>query len=724
MMVRKILYILLILLFAIPAFGATYYMRDEGTAANKAAATGCGAASSAMNEAVHNAESFAAGDIIYLCDDDGSFGSDIVPPTSGTDGSVITYIEAVGDTTVMAAKFDLSGLDYIRIENLTFNDMERAVITDNTGTLSTGIEVVSCDFGRASSGMGSIFFPWVNDSVIAFCDFDSDSTSTVGQNIEIRGGKRNKIIGNTTLGGKTAIIFKQGRSYSGGLAAGIIEDNIIAGNTCDEYKEEGISFDFIGDSQTDNGAMEYDLVESSATNTVTLGDSGWDGSPLDYTDFYMGFLSGTLVGKVYKITGHTADTFTFTETVSSASATDKVVIFAPFLNNYIGFNKVTDSYPEDDILIYGAGVGNVIEFNNGEDLVGSDDAGMIHIRSLRNIDPQTGSVAGYCGQAPSFNNLVINNTAYGDGTNGMTNWTYNVNRTTGSCSQVASLYSVGNTFYGNTTPDDRLYVATAYYYESGNTWGAVKYEGTGVVNNVTYAYPAPYITGTPVINAGGGIEITWSETVVVTSYTNGDLYLTTDTDIFTEIPLNSPTGSGASRTFTVTGFLLEGQTYKLWFDGTHGSIVDGDGNNMTVVGFKTITNNYTGYMIAEPSPTSTLSCDGASSTDAISWSSIDTGTCRWSEKGTDTCETAYAGLDNGIPSGFYTFDSTVNCGSQQEYVIKCQRDSDSVDSNCLEITHTVAAAGGEPPQPTPGIVAQIGAEGNITIVGNGTLLIH
>ena len=41
---------------------ATYYMRADGVAANKAAATSAAAAATSMSVAVHNGETFSAGE--------------------------------------------------------------------------------------------------------------------------------------------------------------------------------------------------------------------------------------------------------------------------------------------------------------------------------------------------------------------------------------------------------------------------------------------------------------------------------------------------------------------------------------------------------------------------------------------------------------------------------------------------------------------------------------
>ena len=76
----------------------TYYMRADGTAANKGAATGPGATqANCMNVSVHNAETFSAGDVIKICDDGGIFRETITPPSSGSAGNPITYEPEAGD---------------------------------------------------------------------------------------------------------------------------------------------------------------------------------------------------------------------------------------------------------------------------------------------------------------------------------------------------------------------------------------------------------------------------------------------------------------------------------------------------------------------------------------------------------------------------------------------------------------------------------------------------
>lgn len=93
--------ILLVLLVPYSVWGTAYYMRADGTAANKAAATSCSAASSAMSIATHNAETFSADDVINLCDDGGEYKTWINAPSSGTEGHPIIYKNADGDTPIL-----------------------------------------------------------------------------------------------------------------------------------------------------------------------------------------------------------------------------------------------------------------------------------------------------------------------------------------------------------------------------------------------------------------------------------------------------------------------------------------------------------------------------------------------------------------------------------------------------------------------------------------------
>lgn len=66
---------------------ATYYMRADGTATDKAAATSPDSAATSMSITTFNGESFANGDIILMSDQGGDYSERIVPPSHGTDSN-------------------------------------------------------------------------------------------------------------------------------------------------------------------------------------------------------------------------------------------------------------------------------------------------------------------------------------------------------------------------------------------------------------------------------------------------------------------------------------------------------------------------------------------------------------------------------------------------------------------------------------------------------------
>jgi parallel beta-helix repeat protein len=100
----SILWILTMLFFSFPAWSGTYYLRADGTANNKASATGCDSKSTAMSASRHDNQSFDPGDVIVLCSQGGVFRSTLMPRSSGNNGSPIIYD---GKGTAVVAASDL-----------------------------------------------------------------------------------------------------------------------------------------------------------------------------------------------------------------------------------------------------------------------------------------------------------------------------------------------------------------------------------------------------------------------------------------------------------------------------------------------------------------------------------------------------------------------------------------------------------------------------------------
>ena len=89
--------------------GANYYMRADGAATNKKAATSCSAPSTAMSIDTHNKEKFLPDDVIQLCDDGGEYKASIIAPSGGSDGHPVIYKNADGDTPVIDLSVDVGG---------------------------------------------------------------------------------------------------------------------------------------------------------------------------------------------------------------------------------------------------------------------------------------------------------------------------------------------------------------------------------------------------------------------------------------------------------------------------------------------------------------------------------------------------------------------------------------------------------------------------------------
>ena len=182
----------------------TYHLRADGTA-NKAGATGCGSASTAMSIGTHNGQGFAPGDTIVLCDEGGVFRATLTPPSSGASGSAITYD---GQGTAV-----ISGADLVTGWTLDAGSVYRA-------SLSGQPQQVFVDgiFGRrrASRGELSSHLDWFWDggtSRLYLYDSHGDPDNRHDPGVEA--GTRNEVI---SLGSRHYIVISdvtitQGNRY-------------------------------------------------------------------------------------------------------------------------------------------------------------------------------------------------------------------------------------------------------------------------------------------------------------------------------------------------------------------------------------------------------------------------------------------------------------------------------------------------------------------------------
>lgn len=96
----------LLMIVSMGAWGADYYVRADGTAANKAAATAASAASTAMNVTVFNAETFSASDTVWFSGLGGEYTSTITLPSDS-----VTYSGIDGDRPIMRMPNSTTGID-------------------------------------------------------------------------------------------------------------------------------------------------------------------------------------------------------------------------------------------------------------------------------------------------------------------------------------------------------------------------------------------------------------------------------------------------------------------------------------------------------------------------------------------------------------------------------------------------------------------------------------
>lgn len=246
-----------------------YYIREDGTAANKAAATGCGAASTAMSVATHNSETFSPGDFIYVCDEGGNITSEIIIPSDGSAaGGYITYdglpsgdYDALGEGSdgqaVINRGSQSSGIvgirydsrDYIIIQDFEITNAESGIYALYTTSKSNII--IRRNFIHDGSGSG------------IYC-YNVD-TFTIGGSL-----------------GNGNVVKDWGDDTSGvdiNIAGSTSHDWIVSYNHLYATKNTGASTDrgidgIIVNHQANTGLIEYNSIHS---HNDSYGDTGEDG---------------------------------------------------------------------------------------------------------------------------------------------------------------------------------------------------------------------------------------------------------------------------------------------------------------------------------------------------------------------------------------------------------------------------------------------------------------
>ncbi len=413
-----------------------------------------------------NDKKIGPGDTVYFS---GTITGQITPQGPGKSGNpIILDGYELGDCNPITSECTSSAYfsnsvkinkDYIKIQDIRFSDLSRAVIIGEGGPYVTGAEVRNCAFGKGT--WASLIVYRGNDCIIDGNYLNNHvgnfpDGSKPGQNIQILGGKRNIITNNVIIGGKTGIILKYARDGNGGGYDSFFEDNIIMYNDVGSHTEEGISIDANFHSAT-TATIDYDLVSSINSAEITLSDSEFGGgNDPNLIGYYIVPVTGSAIGQYKKITGQSGATFTVESAFTGLLAGDGVSIMGVFKDNLIAYNTVTGGYDKSQIILYGNAFNNRIEHNQLE-----DGRGGISIRSIDRAEPSVISVTGNGERGPCGYNLIQDNTAY---------QIYIRYRCLDQGGSYGPYNSYGNTVIDNTITDV-LNVNYQYYYSSGNTGG-------------------------------------------------------------------------------------------------------------------------------------------------------------------------------------------------------------------------------------------------------------
>jgi len=283
---KKLFFILLILLLSSPAWAETYYMRADGsgTKAQSAASSGggCGAAGTAMSVVTHNGETFASPPhTIIMCSEGGDYTAQFVPPSSGSAGSVITYQNngTMANTTDCIAVY-VNAKNYLTFSGGTYStsiqtdDYCSAFYLNGAANITfSGVEIENSGNGVWAVGAShylTVIGSNIHDNTFAALATKSSSGIMVG------GSSTNFTISNNQIvdNGKTATVggVNEGagiRVQASGSGPGTITGNTITGNgTAEQGSQiEGVT--------TDNVTVERNYLSGGVCAEVKNSANSW-----------------------------------------------------------------------------------------------------------------------------------------------------------------------------------------------------------------------------------------------------------------------------------------------------------------------------------------------------------------------------------------------------------------------------------------------------------------
>lgn len=246
---------LLSLLWVSSARATNYYLRADGTAANKGAAAGpCTTASATMSMATHNAATFSAGDTIYVCNDGGAFRLKLVVPSSGSSGNPILYASGQTAKPVITPSLLITGwsLHSGSIYQASYAATTRDVWEDNTYLPSTA------SLGALTAGT------WYNDtSAHLLYVWTLDGSDPTGHVMEACSNVLDSAISLTSISYVTFqdLILAKGSATAIGIIQGTSASNVIMSRLeirYGGYQTYGLAFTG-GDHNTIQDSVVHDI---------------------------------------------------------------------------------------------------------------------------------------------------------------------------------------------------------------------------------------------------------------------------------------------------------------------------------------------------------------------------------------------------------------------------------------------------------------------------------
>jgi hypothetical protein len=385
---KKFLFVLLICAFAGQAWGATFYLRADGEAAI-GETTGCTSAATAASVTAHNAVTFSGDDIIYVCDNGGTYSDRITVPSSGTSGHLITYQNAPGHSPIidvaaaLSAAFYSNGKDYIKVQGIHFKN-------------ATG---------------GNIYFDGVCDGTQII-----NNISTGGvHSIFVGGGTGAIITGNTINQGSGAGVWL----YDSLVSVTMTGNNFVgsSGKTSafavKAYLTNGIIFsnNTFTDWSLDNAGVvthfEYAAVTSGTGNVINY--TSYPATIL-HGYYFLGCVITSFSGSCNQVVGNGLIL------AASSGTLNNMIISGSKLSNILinGASIVTLNNP----VSYGASAGNetteIHGLQTGDDAAVIINGGSFYSNKGDGINGNgTGSIT--CNRVLSYSNGATGSASSGDG---------------------------------------------------------------------------------------------------------------------------------------------------------------------------------------------------------------------------------------------------------------------------------------------------------------------